>query len=667
MGKPVYPVEKTKAREPVSALSQLESTAHRTEIFSAWAGVYDQQQNPLLMLEERYLLRLLPKIQGCDVLDAGCGTGRWLAQLSRFNPQSLHGIDPSSEMLSKAAAKNIPHARLSASSCTHLPVEDMSVDLLLASFVLSYVDDLNSAAKELWRVARPGSDLFVSDMHPETADRLRWKRSFHTGEIELKLPANYWSIPEILDAFKAAGFIERVTVEPAFGAQEEGVFAAHGRLERFAEAEHLPAIFLLHLSKLHAEATQLHGQRVQRRRRFLYGGRCALGPGETVAASVDVINGDIYAVSSRYPFVTTNHASGIDLTGYLLLPGLVNAHDHLEFALFPRLGKGSYKNATQWAQDIQQNDAEIIATHRNISKRMRLWWGGIRNLLSGVTTVCHHNPMDPCLLAEDFPVRVVSSMGWEHSLPFAVDVLAAHGNTSEDDPFIIHAGEGIDEQSKEELSKLDELGVLDQRTVLVHGLALDAEGVALLNARCSSLIVCPSSNDFLFGEILAKKVLESVTRVALGSDSSLTSAGDLLDEIRFAAAKCGLSPQRLYSLVTDSAASTLKLNRGEGSIRTGFPADLIAVRDQHRDPAEILCSLSASDIELVLSDGRVMLASESVFANLPLEDRAGLEPLSVDGNIRWLRAPVKDLLQEAEHILGKGKVRLGGKLLCLPN
>jgi cytosine/adenosine deaminase-related metal-dependent hydrolase len=406
---------------------------------------------------------------------------------------------------------------------------------------------------------------------------------------------------------------------------------------------------------------------VQERGRFLYGGRCALGPGEKVAASVAVINGELDAVSSRYSFARTNHASNIDLTGYLLFPGLINAHDHLEFALFPRLGKGSYKNAAQWAQDIQQNDAEIIATHRQISKRTRLWWGGIRNLLSGVTTVCHHNPIDPCLLAHDFPVRVVSSMGWEHSLPFAVDVLAAHGNTSEDEPFIIHAGEGIDEQSTQELLKLDELGVLDQRTVLVHGLALDAEGLALLKARGSSLIVCPSSNDFLFGKILARGVLESITRLALGSDSPLTSTGDLLDEIRFAADTCGLFPQRLYSLVTDSAASTLKLNHGEGSIRPGFPVDLVAVRDQHRDPAEILCSLSASDIQLVLSAGRVMLASEPVFARLPLEDRAGLEPLSVDGTIRWLRAPVKDLLQEAEDILGKGKVRLGGKLLCLPN
>jgi cytosine/adenosine deaminase-related metal-dependent hydrolase/ubiquinone/menaquinone biosynthesis C-methylase UbiE len=667
MGEPVYPAEKAEAREPVSALSQIESAAHCTEVFSAWAGVYDHQQNPLLMLEERYLLRLLPDLRDRDVLDVGCGTGRWLAQLSRLNPRSLHGIDPSPEMLAKAAAKNIPRMRLSASPCTDLPVEDASADVLLASFVLSYVDDLNSAARELARVARPGSDLFLSDMHPETATRLCWKRSFRLGEVELKLPANQWSIPGILDAFKAAGFVECAVLQPSFGAAEEDVFAAHGRLERFAEAEHLPAIYLLHLSKPHAAAAPLHDENAERSRHLLHGGQCALGPREKVAASIAVHDEQIDAVSSRCPMAMTSPALVVDLSDYLLLPGLINAHDHLEFALFPRLGRGCYRNAVLWAQDIQQNDAEIIATHRRISKRTRLWWGGIRNLLSGVTTVCHHNPLDPCLLAQDFPVRVVSSFGWEHSLPFAANVPAAHGNTSEDEPFIIHACEGIDAQSKEELSKLDELGVLDQRTVLVHGLALDVEGAGRLNTRGSSLIACPSSNDFLFGKTLTQEVLESVTRLGLGSDSPLTAAGDLLDEIRFSAHACALRPLQLYSIVTDSSASILRLKNGEGSMRPGVVADLVAVRDQNRDPADILCSLSASDIEFVMSAGRVMLASEAVFGRLPLEDRVELEPLSVDGNIRWLRGPVKDLLHEAERILGKGEVRLGGKLLCLPN
>ncbi len=37
----------------------------------------------------------------------------------------------------------------------------------------------------------------------------------------------------------------------------------------------------------------------------------------------------------------------------------------------------------------------------------------------------------------------------------------------------MHACEGIDDRAREELFKLDRLGLLDADTVLVHGLAFD--------------------------------------------------------------------------------------------------------------------------------------------------------------------------------------------------
>ena len=42
----------------------------------------------------------------------------------------------------------------------------------------------------------------------------------------------------------------------------------------------------------------------------------------------------------------------LDLSGLEIMPGLINAHDHLHFALFPQLGSGPYANATEWAHDI---------------------------------------------------------------------------------------------------------------------------------------------------------------------------------------------------------------------------------------------------------------------------------------------------------------------------
>jgi cytosine/adenosine deaminase-related metal-dependent hydrolase len=233
-------------------------------------------------------------------------------------------------------------------------------------------------------------------------------------------------------------------------------------------------------------------------------------------------------------------------------------------------------------------------------------------------------------------------------------------------PFIVHACEGIDDQSRKELFELDRLGLLDDSTVLVHGLALDQEGVVLLRDRRASLIVCPSSSNFLFGKVPNASLFGEIEKVALGSDSPLTAEGDLLDEVRFAMRFLGISTSAVYRMVTTAAAAILRLKDAQGSIKQFGLADLIAVRDTGQDPADRLDTLSFKDVELAMIGGRVHLAAEAMLERLPFAAKNGLEPLSIDGTIRWLRAPVKALLQQAEEVLGRGAVQLGCRELRIP-
>jgi hypothetical protein len=114
-------------------------------------------------------------------------------------------------------------------------------------------------------------------------------------------------------------------------------------------------------------------------------------------------------------------------------------------------------------------------------------------------------------------------------------------------------------------------------------------------------------------------------------------------------------------------AAVLRLHEGEGSIRVDGRADLIAVRDTGCNAPERLRTLSAADVEFVMIGGRVQLASETVFQRLPAALRQDLEPLWFDGAIRWLRAPIQELLASAEEVLGPGALRLGGKPIRLPS
>jgi cytosine/adenosine deaminase-related metal-dependent hydrolase/ubiquinone/menaquinone biosynthesis C-methylase UbiE len=647
----------------MSATAERSCATHNARAFAAWAEVYDKQENPVLALEERYLTCLLPERTGRHLLDVGCGTGRWLGRLvQEGRAASLRGVDGSMEMLEAASAKTLPGVLLTHGELPSLPVVSASADLVLVSFVLSYVDDLRRCASELARVTREDGDVFLSDMHPETSAALGWERSFGVGDRKHVLQESHWSLGEIKDAFAACGFVLVACLEPSFGEMEHELFRVRGKDELWHEAAGMPAIYLLHFRRQQNLPLRVESEGSPDALHF-YGAHCALGVNELVRASVVIDDGIIASIvhDSAAPCVDqANNAREIDLEEYILFPGLVNAHDHLEFALFPRLGSPPYQNATQWALDIQTSEAETIALHRQVPKDVRLWWGGIRNLLCGVTTVCHHNPLELVLQSANYPVRVVKQYGWEHSPAFAKDISLALRETGSDEPFLIHACEGVDQTAAEEFEVLDRLNALGERTVLVHGLALDQKSAKLLNERNAALIVCPSSNCFLFGRTHTREQLRSIQRLAIGSDSPLTATGDLLDEVRFTKSACNLQAEEIYGLVTDQPARILHLRNGEGTLRPDAVADLIAVRRQAASPAEILSGLSWRDVELVVVGGRVHLASSEIFQRLPTDMKRRLIPFEIGDELRWLPCSAREFMEAAEAVLGKGSVRVGG-------
>jgi cytosine/adenosine deaminase-related metal-dependent hydrolase len=385
---------------------------------------------------------------------------------------------------------------------------------------------------------------------------------------------------------------------------------------------------------------------------ILRGARVALGPDEAEALDIETFGDKIQSI--RKSSKVAKAAVVLDLEGHLILPGLINAHDHLEFNLYPRLGKGPYSNAGDWARDIYRPKKSPIAEHLLVPKNIRLLWGGLKNLLSGVTTVCHHNPRENPIFDCNFPVRVLKEFGWAHSLEFSRDVALRFELTPSDWPFILHLGEGTDGQARREVFDLDEMGALDSRTVLTHAVGLNKRGLRLVKERGASLIWCPSSNLFLLGRTLTAGALRSGVPVALGSDSALTAEGDLLDEIRVARRVSRLPSPVIYRMVTEEAARILRLRGGAGSLAAGGVADLIAIPDAGRSPSETL--MRTKPPALVMMGGEIKL----IAPELPRHP-SGLRRLNVEGRGDVLVcANVASLCRQAKQALG-GEIRLAGR------
>jgi cytosine/adenosine deaminase-related metal-dependent hydrolase/ubiquinone/menaquinone biosynthesis C-methylase UbiE len=638
----------------MSTLTEEASTtkcAPTPSTFDLWAEVYDTQSNPFLSLEERILSALLPELNGLDVLDAGCGTGRLLGLLKSRNAHSVIGVDSSQAMLERARLMDGVDVRYG--SCTALPIPDTSIDCVVSSFVLSYISDLDAFTDELLRVTRPGATVLLSDVHPGTARALHWKRSFRLNGQEIEIASEGWQIDRIRDVFVARGFRVRTCVEPAFASPEQNIFSRADREESFIAMQDFPAVYILEFvreSRSHAAVD------------FSFdGARCAFTSDDASFATLTMRDGRIEGLDSNSRARPGCGDSALDLSGYLLLPGIINAHDHLEFGLFPRLGHGPYANAAEWAGDIHRKDAAIIALHRSVPRDVRIAWGAIRNLLSGVTTVCHHNPLTPSMLDPDFPVTVLQNFRWAHSLSVDGDLAVRLESSVVNEPFIVHAAEGVDTQSSDEFYRLIEQGALHAHTVIVHGLAIPLDAIAQMNDCGAALIACPSSNSFLFDHVPAPELITGIHRVALGSDSPLTAVGDLLDELRFTHLHMGMNEGDLYRMVTSASVRILHLSDGEGSLAPRSIADFIATQDRGLSPAATLAQMSSQDVELVVRAGRVFLASSVIFQRLPEAARVGLEPLVVGDQLRWIRAPLADLFGAAAPVMNGNSLCLAGK------
>ena len=356
---------------------------------------------------------------------------------------------------------------------------------------------------------------------------------------------------------------------------------------------------------------------------------CPISSAPFSDGTVAVENGRIAYVGPRAG--APSAGEGHDLGDVILMPGLVNAHCHLELTAMRGFLDGL--DFRDWILRLT-SARRAVFTPEMMLDAARL--GVVEGLQHGITTfgdtgdsgagfdallelgargICYREVFGPdpaqCDQAiaglaakvdemqqratdlvrvgvsphapytvSDALFRATADLARERKLPLAVHI--AEGALESD---LVTRGAGafadglrsrgitIAPRARTPVALLEALGVLDAESLLIHCVRVDADDVATIARHDCAVAHCPASNAKLgHGIAPLRKLLDAKIRVGLGSDSVASNDRmDLLDESRLAVLFAGAREGRHDALASDRALSLATIG-GAGAL--GLDAEI---------------------------------------------------------------------------------------------
>lgn len=363
---------------------------------------------------------------------------------------------------------------------------------------------------------------------------------------------------------------------------------------------------------------------------------------------IKIENGIISEIESPGFFDHSKNEVTLKFEDSIVFPGLINSHDHLEFNLYPQLGHNIYEDYVEWGKDIHAKDKEIINAIEGIPVDLRLKFGVIKNLLSGITTVVHHGESE--LLPVDTPVSILKDITNIHSVRLGSKWKLKLNWIKNLEPYVIHIGEGINKESADEINELINWNLFGRKIIGVHGIAM----TELQSKNFNAIIWCPVSNLFLFNKTSDINSLKRNTKILFGTDSTLTSCVNIWNHLRKARELNLMTDVELFSSLTDKAAEVWGLKE-TGKISNKQKADLVITKKHSENLYESFFRNNPEDILLILKEGKIILYDESVKEQVLhlIIQRDNFNEVSVGGKIKFVNYPVDQvIIQLKEYIPG---------------
>ncbi|MBU0909445.1 MAG: amidohydrolase [Proteobacteria bacterium] len=386
---------------------------------------------------------------------------------------------------------------------------------------------------------------------------------------------------------------------------------------------------------------------------------------------IEIGEGRITALGPMAHYVPSPSADIIDAGGSLVMPGLVNGHNHAAMTLFR--GMADDLPLMTW---LEQHI--FPAEARFVTPEMVYWCtklAAAEMIMSGTTTVAdaYFYEDEAARALVETGMRAVAAQGvidfpapgvpdpaenvataarfierWQGSELLTPAVFAHSPYTcssrtlvrakelarARNVPFFIHLAETGAESGLlaakwqgSPTAYLHSLDLLDEQTVCVHAVWLDERDISLLAASGAAVVTCPQSNMKLAAGIApVAELLAAGVRVGLGTDGCAGNNDlDLFGEMDTCAKlhkvrslnPAAVKARDVLRMATSHGAGLLGF-AGGGTLAAGLPADVILIDlDQpHLTPFysvdNLVYAAGGADVQSVIINGRLVMADRKI-------------------------------------------------------
>jgi hypothetical protein len=396
-------------------------------------------------------------------------------------------------------------------------------------------------------------------------------------------------------------------------------------------------------------------------------GTIILPGGVMLHGYVGIVNGRIVSVSENSPDLP--NAVSVNTHG-IILPGFVDAHNHLRSNVVPRWNPDRvYANRYQWRNDpafiqsVREPIDRVASSHFCDMNK----WGELRALVGGTTSIMT-TQQEPCIhgLVRNLDFNSgfygTTELDREHvynvldlpSDPFerAQFVFVAK-NFFIGNPFyealLIHLAEGTDALSLEEFTFMQSQSLLNPKGVVIHGIPLRPTDFQAMSLHGTSLVWSPRSNLELYGATAdINAALDAGVEIALAPDWAVTGSSNMLNELKVAALwnseRLGgrLTDRQLVDMATLIPAHIAGIDDEVGAIKVGLRADLVVINGNHNNPYKSVIDATARNVDLVFING-VPLYGDRIFMK-HFWDESELEEIVSPEATKTLATPAANFL-----------------------